>query len=356
MIYSQLIPRKKKLQRNMSVFDNRGNELPIIPSDVVEKSLILICDYYLYQAGEQANQHEKPLLSGFMDKSINFGDIFCYDDDEIAHNTIKTVIKEIKELTVKIEKINNKSRCFSYIERIYMLVGIYEDFYIPFVKLTNPIGINECFSLNYSIDTTLSQEKKESLIRKRFSVFGLDTITINLEIVENISNHIKILSPEGILFSHAGISGFQDENLKSKYGNLDKYLDNNMIYFNIPKSDSTKISEERLTIPEDPTKPIHMINVNLSVSKNFPIKPSLIRTLVLLMYISIFIPAFTVILFNQDLILSNILGIAVLTLTIIIAIGIYSIDKPFLELYATRQIFIITILFFIECVCLYFNY
>jgi hypothetical protein len=355
LLYSQLIPRTKTLQRNMSVFDNQGNELSIIPSDVIEKSLSAICDFYMFKAWEYADKSELPFISRFFEHPVDFGDIFCHDD-ETTHEKIKAIVNQINYITLNVEKIDKNSRCFSYIERIYVLVGIYEKLYIPFVKLNNSIAGNECFSLNYSIDKVLSQEKKVTLIRRKFWVFGFDTITINLEIEENVSNHIKILSPEGILFSHAGISGLQDENLIRKYGNLDYYLDNDMIYFNIPKKDSSKIFEDRRIRTEDPQKPVPKINLDMSVSKDFPMKLSLIRILVFLMYVSIFIPAIAIVGFNHGIVLTNLLGIAVLTLTIIIAIGIYSIDKPFLELYAAGQILLVIIFFIIECLCLYFKY
>jgi hypothetical protein len=70
------------------------------------------------------------------------------------------------------------------------------------------------------------------------------------------------------------------------------------------------------------------------------------------MYVSIFIPTIAIIFFNHDFVLSNVIGVFVLTLTIIIALGIYSMDKPFLVEYVAVQIVIVTFLLILEIIFL----
>ncbi|MBU7047504.1 MAG: hypothetical protein HXS54_13805 [Theionarchaea archaeon] len=46
------------------------------------------------------------------------------------------------------------------------------------------------------------------MIHRLFLLFGFQSLYFPLEVEESASNHIMILSPEGTLFQHAGVSGF----------------------------------------------------------------------------------------------------------------------------------------------------
>jgi hypothetical protein len=377
LVYSNLVLRKKILQRNMSVYDNRGNELLIVPSNIINDALSHLCELYVYKAWQLVGYHGRKELYDLIENPIDFNSIFYYDDvqqnrtnqeegiilpvDNI--NRVKNVLKLLKNTTEHKNEINYENTSIFYINRILMLLNIYEKkYFIPFVALETPIKNHEYYNLHYSVDKVINT----SLVHREFIILGSQEFRFLLEIQQSASNHIKILSPEGILFQYAHITDIKDVKLKEKFQNLNEYLDDDMIYFYVSPEESNTIVEEQKKASEIPSKEEQnevesddqgpVINFGLGVSNGFPRRLSLIRILVLLIYGSIFIPFISIVIFKHDIVLSNILGITVLTLTIIIAIGIYSIDKPFLESYVAGQIVIIITLFIIECACLYLIY
>lgn len=359
LLYSQLIPHEKKLQRDLSVFDNKGNNLVIIPSHIIQRALSSICDYYIYKAWQKASTPELKYIYNVIENPINFNEVFCYDDEDKIHENINLIYNQIKDIVSHFEEQYKESKSYLFIQRIFMFINIYRYFYIPFVELETPIKNLECYSLEYSIEKLT----KKSIVRKRFYIFGFDTISIRFEIEKKASNHIKILSPHGILFLDANVIGLKNEDLIRKYQNLNPYLDENMIYFNIPEKDSVKIVEEWGKNDEESSEDLNendselksegpLITINIGTSKKLPHRLSLMMVLIILMYVSIFIPTIAIIFFNHDFVLSNVIGVFVLTLTIIIALGIYSMDKPFLVEYVAVQIVIVTFLLILEIIFL----
>jgi len=384
----------------MSVYDNSGNKLLIIPSHVIGEALSHLCEFYIDKAWQLVGYHGRKELYDLIENPIDFNSIFYYDDiqnginqekeihsldDEI--NRIKNVLEllgnsdgttdyrqlqpllehtEDKGIHLDNEKHknedNHKNTSIFYLDCVLMLASIYEDYFIPFVSLETPVKNHEYYHLHYSVDKITNT----SLVRREFIILGSQEFRFLLEIQQSASNHIKILSPEGILFQYAHIANIKDPILKEKFQNLNEYLDDDMIYFYISPKESNIIVEEQKKASEIPSNEEQnevesddqgpLIKCGLGVSNGFPRRLSLIRILVLLMYCSILIPFITIVIFKHDIVLSNLLGIAVLTLTIIIAIGIYSIDKPLLELFAAGHISLIIIFFIIECLCLYFIY
>jgi len=376
LVYSNLVLRKKILQRNMSVYDNRGNELLIVPSNIINDALSHLCELYVYKAWQLIGYQGRTELYDLIENPINFNSIFYYDgiqqngmnqEEEILFptdeiNRVKNVLKLLKNTTEHKNEINYENTSIFYINRILMLLNIYEKkYFIPFVALETPVKNHEYYNLHYSVDKITNT----SLVHREFIILGSQGFSFPLEIQQSASNHIKILSPEGLIFQYAYITGIKDPKLNEKFQNFFEYLDDNMIYFYISPEESNIIVEEWEKFSEILSRKemedintdiqVPAINFGIGVDNGFPRRLSLIRILVLLMYGSIFIPAITIVIFKHDIVLSNLLGIAGLTLTII-AIGLYSIDKSLLKLYFTGHISLIIIFFIIECLCLYFIY
>ena len=91
--YLRLDPRKKEVQRNLSVYNNEGSRLPIVPSYIVEKSFCMICQHYISKAHELAAGKEKAIVNRLKRNPIKFDTIFCYGGDK---NTILNARERIR--------------------------------------------------------------------------------------------------------------------------------------------------------------------------------------------------------------------------------------------------------------------
>jgi hypothetical protein len=371
--YVGLTSRRKKVQRNLSVYDAKGVGLAIVPSCKVEKALCRICDYYILRAFEAADEEESAIAE-LINDAINFSSIFCHDDGKgHTRNSIQDVHQRIKRIVSDLEKrkLVDKEPYF-YVNRILTLVGIYEDFYIPIVRLETPVEQKDCFFLRYSVENL----SNKSLVKRSFLLVGFQTLYFPLEVEGSASNHIRILSPQGTLFRHAGVTGLEGTELERKYGNLDRFLDDNMIYFHVPPEDAGEISElhrksaderadstensasvqentiksERRGSPKERKGPT--VEVNLGISRNFPWRLSLIRILTTLMYLAVFIPSIVISLgYNVDVFL--LVQAMVLVLTILISLAVYAIDRIFLHEYIAAHVIILLALFVAQIVFLH---
>lgn len=367
--YAHLSPRVKEVQRNLSVYNNKGNRLSIVPSYVVEKTLCEICEYYTSKANEIVDEEENRIINELIDDPIDFSTVFCYDNGE-SQAQIQSIHQRMSRIALNLETAGKENRTsYFYIDRILILVHTYKNFFIPLVELDTPAGQGECFSLDYSVENL----REKSMIHRLFLLFGFQSLYFPLEVEESASNHIMILSPEGTLFQHAGVSGIEETEIKEKYRDLRKSLDDDLIYFRIPPEDADIIyecwrlstSEESVESPQahNPTSSTEnntdrekggpTIEVKIGISRDFPWRLSLIRILTLLMYLSIFIPAVTLLIFKSCTDFSVLMGTMILVVTILISLGIYAMDKTFLHEYIAAQVIILLFLFIVEVACLH---
>lgn len=370
--YVRLSPRVKKVQRNLSVYDSRRNRLAIVPSYLVEKALCRICEYYILKATEIVDQEEDTILHEFTDTSINFDTVFCHDDEGNSHeesdqNDNIAIHQKIKRIASNLEKAGKEDKnSYFYINRILMLVRIYKWFYLPIVELEIPEKQEKSFFLSYSVENL----REESIIYRLFLIFGFQQIYFPLEVEESASNHIMILSPEGTLFRHAGVSGLKGTEIESKYKDLSKKLDDDMVYCHIPPEDADiiyerwfqSISNEKINSNSDNHPSVNRnahrenegpaIEAKIGISRDFPKRLSLIRILVILMYLAIFIPVYSLVIFNSHMSSSLVMETLILEVTILISLGVYAMDKTFLHEYIAAQIIILFTLFILEIILL----
>lgn len=385
--YVMITPRKKEVQRNLLIYDSQENRLATIPSYLVEQALCGICEYYISKAYEVANDEERKIFNEFKKTPFKFGTIFSHDDKE--KNTKKNV-RDTKGILEKIASDLKESATMTienshfYIKRILALVSPYEHLYIPVVRLENTVKRKECFSIRYSVE----KMQKEPISSRWFLLFGVLSIIIPLELERSASNHITILSPKDLFFQRAGVTGLEETGIEDRYKDLSKFFDGDMICFNVSLEDTEKIhqiqeksvADEKVNNDSGNANPSNanpsnanpsnpnvinssesrqiktnkkakgpIIEIDLGISSgNFFQRPSLIRTLIFLMYIAIFIPAIAFFVFKSHVTITLLMNTLIIEVTILVSIGIYSMDKPFLPAYITVQVAIILILFIAE--------
>jgi hypothetical protein len=160
------------------------------------------------------------------------------------------------------------------------LVRTYQHFYIPIVKLEEAVSPRDCTFISYQIENLVKgPEQMRSL---GLYAFGALNISLPLELEPTASNHIRILTPPGMVFCKAGIPEIP------VYANLDKYMDDDMVYFHIPKEKAFEIMQQqkkKITHRENYMR----IKIGIGISSRI-FEFSLVRILTLLMYLSAFLP------------------------------------------------------------------
>ena len=359
--YIRLAPRRKVVQRNLSVYDRKDHRLTIIPSELVCRALINICETYLSQAEESAENIQNVYLYELTQECINFCDVFSYDSNP---ESIQEILNKLKKVMDKFDSESKRSTtCFIYLKRIYFLVSIYKNFYIPIVKLEKPLRTYDWLLISYSVenlpkpsinkDHMKERSKNRTSMSNRALYFaGYLDLSFPVELETNASNHVRILSPPGMMFRRAGISGLEDVlHLHEKYGDLWNFLDDDMVYFHIPQEDSKKITELQETKTKTSSgKDKIKIETKIGIDKGFSRRFSLIRSLVLLMYTLALIPLWAFFFPYEDFIFGfRLISTSVLiTLAVLVSLAVYSMDKRFLHDYLAGQVIILIVFYVIE--------
>ncbi|MGD2247578.1 MAG: hypothetical protein PVF58_04170 [Candidatus Methanofastidiosia archaeon] len=372
--YVMLTPRRKEVQRNLLIYDNWENRLASVPSYLAEKALCRICKHYILKAREVANDKESKVLNELTESPIDFDTIFSYDDkNKNIKEANQNARKKLNEVVSKLSESQTvtTNNPYFYIDRILALLRPYKNLYIPIVKLEIPIKPKECFSIRYSVENL----QKKSISSLKFLLFGILPISVPLELEKAVPNHIMILSPKGLLFQYAGVTGLEGTEIEKKYKDLSEFFDDDMIYFHIPLEHTgiiyqiqSKVAKDKGTsngsddvgssrlcqITANKKKKGPIIEVDLSIGRDiFQRPPSLVQTLIFLMYISIFIPSIAFFAFKYHITPSLLMQTLILEVTILVSIGVYAMEKPFLPEYITIQVLIILALFIIQIYCLH---
>jgi hypothetical protein len=367
--YAKIDQRKKEVQRNLSIYDNRGNELLTVPSYIVEKALQGICRHYVSEAHRIADIEEKKMLDEIVSSPIDFDIIFSHDDRKNTKEITQKAKERLKRIALGLKKSEEipPENPYFYINRILSLISPYEDLYIPIVQLEKPVRGEDCFSISYSVENLQEQH----ISSRWFLLFGSLSISIPLELKRLVPNHIMILSPNGLLFQQAGITGLEGTLIEEKYKDLSKYLDDDMIHFHVSLEDTEIVyqaqsksvtettvatdsnSNSNQTTDESTRAKGPEIEFSLGISRNFLQRPSLIRMLIFLMYLSLLIPTLAQGVFHSHISSALLMETMIIEVTILVSIGVYSMDKPFLPEYIATQVMILLVLLIIETSCLY---
>ncbi|MGC1121037.1 MAG: hypothetical protein WBA22_08075 [Candidatus Methanofastidiosia archaeon] len=295
LYFARLPPRRKVVQRNLSVYDRKDHRLTIIPSDLVREALVYICQTYHLQAIRSAKGAQVKHINEFAPCHADFCDVFCYDSEP---KLIQQILDKLRVSINSIEKLPETSTyCLVFL--IYFLVSIYRNFYIPIVKLEEPLKPDDWLLVSYSVENlpkpsinTKHTKSRTTMSNASLYVTGALDLSLPLELETKASNHVRILSPPGMMFRKAGISGLEDvPHLHELYGDLDDFLDDDMVYFHIPHEKAKELTElQQERVQKGGSKDKLAIKVKMGIDRRFPRRLSLVRILVLLTYISAIVP------------------------------------------------------------------
>lgn len=341
----RLPPRRKKVQRNLSVNDRKRHQLTVVPTELVNKAFVNICEFYLSEAIQSAKYVHKEPFDGLIRDHINFCDVFSYDSEPAL---IQEILDKLRRIIVSLESKSESSEnnFLTYLRRIYFLVSTYRSFYIPIVKLEEPLEPRDCTFISYSVENLT----KPSMSNRTLYLKGALSLSFPLEPETGASNHIRILSSPGLMFREAGISGLEDApDLHEMYADLDRLLDDDMVYFHMPKkraNEIRKLQEKKIVEERDEIK----IKVSLGVDKDFPKRFSLVKNLVFLMYALAIIPLWAFLFPYKDFMFGfRLVSTSVLiTLAILVSLAVYSMDKRFLHDYLAGQVIILIVIHIAE--------
>ncbi len=93
----RLPPRRKKVQRNLSVNDRKRHQLTIVPSELVNKALVNICEFHLYEALQSTKYAHKEPSDELIRDHINFCDVFSYDSEPAL---IQDILDKLRRVIV----------------------------------------------------------------------------------------------------------------------------------------------------------------------------------------------------------------------------------------------------------------
>ncbi len=336
----RLAARRKTVQRNLSVHDREGNRLALIPSDLVHNALCNICKYYLDEARRRAGNAYTKLFDKLI-QDMDFSKVFAYESDpEEVQGNIDTLMSFLSMLKSRPPK--SLDSILFYMRRIYYLIRTYKHFYIPIVKLEKALVPRDCILINYHIENLVKGQ--EQMRGWKLYTFGVLDISLPLELEPTASNHIRILTPPGMVFCKAGIPKVP------AYASLDRFMDDDMVYFHIPKEKANEIMQKQTKKIEREEGYI-TLDVTIGISSSFS-RPSLIRALSSLTYISVFLPLiaffspWNAFIFGYSIISNSVLMI----FTILISLAVYSMNKRFLHDYLVGQIMILSTFFIFELI------
>jgi hypothetical protein len=141
-----------------------------------------------------------------------------------------------------------------------------------------------------------------------------------------------------------------------KCNKYEPFLRHAMIYFHFTPED-TDIIYNRMkssTSPDHEKIIDHSLNIKMGISGKSWKELSITRILTCLLYISIFIPTFNICIFEYSITSSLLMETLILSVTVLVSLGIYAVDKPFLHEYIAWHIFIVLLLFILQL--LFLNY
>lgn len=341
----RLPSRRKKVQRNLSVHDGRGQRLTIIPSELVNKALINICEFYLSEVitSVKDKYFDEPM-------HYDFRSVFSYNSSldliQIVLDKLKKVISELESELEYSEDIH-----LLYLRRVYSLVNTYTDFYIPIAKLEEPLTPSDCVFIRYFVEnlTNPFMTSETSMSNRTLYFKGYLNLSFPLELETGASNHFRMLPPPGMIFRDAEISGLDSVPDITMYTDLDELSDDDIVYFHIPKEKAKKIlklQKKRIIEKKDNIK----IKVSVGVNKNLFGRLSLTKSLVFLMYLSALIPLWAFLFPYKDFVFGfQVTSISVLiTLAILVSLAVYSMDKRFLHDYLAGQLVILMAVYLVE--------
>lgn len=306
--------RERKVQRNMIVKDCSNRNLVFIPTDCSADIFVKTFSYMLEKTSKIVNEREKPTFRNIKnDIETNVIKAFIYNPEQ---RDIDYILDKVYSM-LKLKSIESQD----FMREVLIFLGLLMQYkkgnYYPLVKLLDPFESQDHALIHLSVEKVKESFRKPWQRFKTLLKFGLSgrfTFTPDIDIQPSSSNHIRVYAPAGMLIKD---TEFAIGKLKLK-GYLEDYFD-----------EMRKFGGN--------------FNILFGLSrKGFHL--GILPLLSLLLWIIIISPVFFNVLRSPDFILA-LLGISA---TILVAIGIYAIEKKILRHFIITQIILVYLFFAVE--------
>jgi hypothetical protein len=334
-----LSARERKTQRNMKVEDSSKRNLVFIPSSSSTEIFKKACTLILEKADSHLDKHQKGAFAEIKKKiEPNLSEVFKYKPDAQK-------IKSVYEDTGKIfEKETSEKETFEeakeFLREIFPLVEIVKQYnnglYYPLVALPEPFKSHNYMFVKSSVERLgeYPQYVKERLrILTSFGLAGRFTFSLAPELHPGISNHVRVYAPEGLLIRDVGF------NLSSPSENSSREDDPRELEEQLNREKKNNFDEKCFYIQLGPQESTTMcrcgayFNVEFGLSKKgFHI--GILPLLSFFLWLTVISPMF----FKSLQTTHFILMVLALSVTILVAIGVYAIDKKIVNHYIVTHV------------------
>lgn len=333
--------RERKTQRNMKVEDFSNQNLVFIPSSSSTDLFVKVCTTILDESAKHLTGSQRTVFDTIranIDPALP--KVFKYKPDK---NDIKSVYKNVGTIleTEALKSIKFIGEIFPLIE---LIKQYHNGLYYPVVALQEPLQPCCYILIKLSVERLkefLKERKEQLKTLAYFGLMGRFTFSFVPELHPGISNHVRIYAPEGLVIRDVEFDlSNQQEEKKNKMKKLEKelnegkkdYFDEKCFYVQLGPEDSKMMHNSKTHL-----------NIKFGLSKK-GFHLGLLPLLAFFLWLTIVSPILFPVLREPQFILM-LLGLSV---TILVAIGIYALDKKIVNHYIIIQVVMAFVVFVAE--------
>ncbi len=231
-----LPPMPRTTQRSLKVFDESGNELPVIPSYQVHDALMELSKDYLagilnhVEIGRDM-QEEIEILKN------SFDEIFKYGNVEERINEVEIILIHIRQY---VDTLNKEARteCEKLLGWLTYLIDI-QRHYTPFVGLKETFPSKTYRKIDYKIERPSTLEKT-LLFRMKGHIRHLFALKSGLF----TSFHLEIIPPDGVDIYNFEFNDLDNTQILVNKREKDNYFDEGLLYVSFSPEETREIHEK----------------------------------------------------------------------------------------------------------------
>lgn len=334
--------RERKTQRNMKVEDFSNQNLVFIPSSSSTDLFVELCTTILDESAKNLIQSQKIVFNTIRENIDPYlPKVFKYkpdkDDIESAYKNVGTILQ-----TEPLKSIKFMGELFPLIE---LIKQYHNGLYYPVVALREPLQPH-CYTLiKLSVERLkefLKSKKEQFITLAHFGLMGRFTFSFAPELHPGISNHVRIYAPQGLVIRDVEFDLSNQGEKKNQIKKLEKelnegkkdYFDEKCFYVQLGPEDSTMMHDSKTHL-----------NIKFGLSKK-GFHLGLLPLLTFFLWLTIVSPILFPVLRDPQFILM----LLALSVTILVAIGIYALDKKIVNHYIVIQVVLVFVVFVAEIV------
>lgn len=344
----QLPARERKTQRNMGVEDIKNQDMVFIPYFSSADLLVRACTTILEKSNRLLNEEQQNAFKDIKESvESHLINVFTFKPNPQDIADICEKIRTISTMEIlKSEKFNRE---------ILPLIEILEQYnnglYYPLVALSEPLQPHK-----YTLVTLSVERLREYLNNKwdrfktltKFGLWGRFTFSFEPELHPYISNHIRIYAPDGLLIRDVEFDLLNNAEDSDEVRNRTQKLKENLNRDKISNFD-----EKCFYIQLGPDESATMCNCTTYFNIMFGLSKKgvhlgLLPLLTMFLWLTIVSPLFLGVLRSAQFILM----LLTLSVTILVAIGIYALEKKIVNHYIIAQVSLAFLVLVIEVLCM----